>query len=282
MQAQHTQSSSSNDMTWMLQLWHGLDLQSTVQSMQVNAGNSSRFTRIDALRCILTYDELLGNRSDFIMISTTTPKSNNSLLAYGMSTSATWDIGYPLCSDGGQFDCGRLAEMPKDEQMEAIQNWNIGGHKIDYCLSSQRSTKDLCGVEYSYSIMLSTSLPPNYYAQLAEGAHLHGASAVCIINLLKCILISYTWFYHSSPKDRPLTNVGDAICSFLQDPDKTTRGLGIVSKQQISKNDSIWRRPGAHEYQYKRTRWFHAVSWRRWVFCIGLYVVSLKKLPIKR
>ena len=148
-----------------VQTWHGLNLQSTVQSMQVNARNKSRYTRIKALDCILTYNELLGNRSDLIMISTTTPKSNNSLLAYGMSTSGTWDVGYALCSGGAEFDCGRLVEKPKDEQMEAVQDWNIGGHKIDYCLSSRRSTKDLCSVEYSYSIMLSTSLPANLYAR---------------------------------------------------------------------------------------------------------------------
>ena len=164
-QALHTQSSSSNDWTWILQTWHGLDLQSTVQSMQVNARNKSQYVRIEVLDCILTYNELLGNRSDFIMISTTTPKSNNSLLAYGMSTSGTWDVGYDLCSQGTEFDCGRLAEKSKDEQIEAIQDWNIGGHKIDYCLSSRRSTKDLCSVEYSYSMMLSTSLPAIYYAR---------------------------------------------------------------------------------------------------------------------
>ena len=164
-QAQHSQSSSSDDMTWMLQTWHGLDLQSTVQSMQVNARNRSRYTPMKALDCILTYNDLLGNRSDFIMISTTTPKTNNSLLTYGMSTSETWDIGYALCSGGTQFDCGRLAEKPKDEQMEAIQDWKIGGHKIDHCLSSRRSTKDLCSVEYSYSIILSTSPSPRYYVR---------------------------------------------------------------------------------------------------------------------
>ena len=165
MQAQLSQNSSSNNMTWMLQSWHGLDLQSTVQSMQVNGRNSTHYTRINTLDCILTYNDLLGNRSDFIMVSTTAPKSDNSLLAYGMSTSGTWDVGYSLCSDGGQFDCGRLADLPLDEQMKAIEDWNIGGYKIDYCLSSQRSTANLCSVEYSFSIMLSKSLSPMQYAQ---------------------------------------------------------------------------------------------------------------------
>lgn len=162
-QAQLSQESSSNNMTWMLQTWHGLDLESTVRSMQVNARNSTRYTGIDALNCILTYDDLLGNRSDFIMVSTTASDSDNSLLAYGMSTSQIWDIGYALCSGGEQFDCGRLADLPLNEQMKAIQDWNIGGYKIDFCLSSQRSTENLCSVEYSFLIMLSTLLSPVKY-----------------------------------------------------------------------------------------------------------------------
>lgn len=61
LQAQLTQTSSSNNWTWMLQSWHGLDLQSTVESMQVNAMNSTLYTRIDPLPCILMYNDLLGN-----------------------------------------------------------------------------------------------------------------------------------------------------------------------------------------------------------------------------
>lgn len=142
----------------MLQTWRGIDLQSTVRSMQLNARNSSRYTRIENLDCILTYNTLLGNHSDFMMVSTAMPTNNNSLLAYGMSKSATWDIGYVLCADGTQFDCGRLANLPSNEQMKTIQDWNIGGYKIEYCLSSRQPTNNLCSVEYSFSIILGQSL----------------------------------------------------------------------------------------------------------------------------
>ena len=152
-------------MTEMLQSWHGLDLESTVQSMQVYSRNSTRYTRIDALDCILIYNDLLGNRSDFIMVSTAGPETDNSLQAYGMSGSGTWDVGYGLCSAGGQFDCGRLAALPLNEQMKVIQDWNIGGHKIDYCLSSQRSLQDSCSVEYSFWIMLGMPASPVNDAQ---------------------------------------------------------------------------------------------------------------------
>lgn len=161
LQAQLAQTSSSSNMTWMLQSWHGLDLQSTVRSMQVNAMNSTTYRRIDPLDCILTYNDLLGNHSDFLMVSSTMPRSDNSLLAYGMSSSQSWDIGYALCPQGEDIDCGRLSDLPLDEQLEAIRDWNIGGYKVDYCLSSQQSTDDLCSVEYSFPIMLSKSFSIN-------------------------------------------------------------------------------------------------------------------------
>ena len=157
LQAQLAQTPSFNNMTWMLQTWHGLDLQSTIQSMQVNAMNSTIYRLVDPLDCLLTYNDLLGNRSDFLMVSSTMPRSDNSLLAYGMSSSQSWDIGYALCDKGAEIDCGRLSELPLDKQMEAIRDWNIGGYKVDYCLSSQQSTDNLCSVEYSFSIMLSKS-----------------------------------------------------------------------------------------------------------------------------
>lgn len=156
-QAQLSQAVSSRNLTWMLQSWHDLDLQSTIRSMQVNANSNTQYTRMDPLECILAYNRLLGNHSDFIMVSTTASESDNSLLAYGMSVSGTWDVGYSLCSGGEQFDCGRLENLPSHEQVEAVRDWNIGGYKIDSCLSSQRSTKNLCSVEYSFQMMSSTS-----------------------------------------------------------------------------------------------------------------------------
>ena len=108
-----------------------------------------------------------------------------------MSTSQTWDIGYALCGGGGQFDCGRLADFTPEEQMEAIQNWNIGSYKIDYCLSSQRSTENLCSVEYSFSIMLSisNSYPTNTLRLLTLGfSRLHIQPLQMHAHMLHCIV----------------------------------------------------------------------------------------------
>ena len=159
MQHQLAQYSHRN-VTGLLQSWHGLDLQSTVESMQLNAKNTTEYNQIQNLECILTYNNLLGNRSDMIMVSSAKPENNNSLLVYGVTSSGTWDVGYNLCDGGSDFDCGRLADLPIARQEQAIKDWNIGGYKIDYCLSSQRSTEHLCTVEYSFSIFIGRLTEP--------------------------------------------------------------------------------------------------------------------------
>lgn len=151
--------STERNMTVLLQSWHGMDLQSTIHSMQVNANNSTLYTYSSTLDCLLMYNNLMGNHSDLIMVSSAPAQQNNTLLVYGMAASGTWDIGYFLCQWGKTFDCGRLVDLPVDEQVQAVKDWNIGGYRIDYCLSSQRSTENHCSVEYSFSILLSKPLP---------------------------------------------------------------------------------------------------------------------------
>lgn len=159
MQHQLAQVSDRN-VTGLLQSWHGLDLQSTVQSMQLNAKNTTHYNQIQKLECVLTYNSLFGNRSDMIMVSSAKPENNNALLVYGVASSGTWDVGHDLCDGRGKFDCGRLINWPIARQEQATRDWNVGGYKIDYCLSSQRSTENLCSVEYSFSILLSKLTAP--------------------------------------------------------------------------------------------------------------------------
>ena len=101
--------------------------------MQANANNQSHYTTIDALDCLLTYNDLLGNRSDVMMVTSAPPEKENSLLLYGMSLSQTWDIGYALCEFRKSLDCGRLADLPLAQQEQAIRDWKIGNYKIDHC-----------------------------------------------------------------------------------------------------------------------------------------------------
>ena len=96
------------------------------------------------------------------MISSKTPESNNSLLIYGLASGGTWNVGTVLCGSSNTFSCDRLGNLPQAQQVQAAQEWNMGGYKIDYCLSGQESVQNLCSVEYSSSIISSESLSPAY------------------------------------------------------------------------------------------------------------------------
>ena len=83
---------------------------------------------------------------------------------------------------------------------------------------------------------------------------------VCACNLIKCVCICCTSYCYHKTADCPLPNLGDAICSFLENPDRTTRGMGVVSKQQITSGVDVWHTPKAKMYEFKRPRWRRAVT----------------------
>lgn len=145
----------------MLGMWSAspYDLDTWINQMQDNAHNTSLFKRVEAEPCLLQYVDLFGNRSDVIFVTTTNSTMNNSLFAYGMSGSedpwATgWFLGLGNSFDSTHLDIGNFPGG-ETERAQKISNWTIVGHKIDYCLSSQISTDNLCTVEYSSTIMTS-------------------------------------------------------------------------------------------------------------------------------
>lgn len=87
--------------------------------------------------------------------------------------------------------------------------------------------------------------------------------------------------------DVTLVTWGDAIASWLDQPDEPTKGCCLMSKHELSERI---KRPGgvslnppetARPYPSRNTsqnRWHHAVSWRRraatYALCIGTLVVA--------
>lgn len=74
-----------------------------------------------------------------------------------------------------------------------------------------------------------------------------------------------------------LVTIGDAIQSFIRNPDPSTRGCCLLSKKSIK---VLWRKPARERspQRFRRTgraAWFHAVSRRRWLCSLGLYVVVI-------
>ena len=201
--------------------------------------------RLDPVACIQAYTpEFVSDRRDFALIL------NTSFTPAPTGSNSNW-----LCSD---------PKFPLDCTPSAVINYiNNGGTwyhvgsaagdpngAIEYCLSER--VQERCQLQFSITIMV----------------------IVIIANFLKLLCMLYTVRSHSVPT---LVTVGDAIASFLQDPDPTTVGHCTLSKRDVDK-DGKWSRRGFNgRYQavsaqprpwvVKRYFWFSGASKTRWSIC---------------
>jgi hypothetical protein len=90
------------------------------------------------------------------------------------------------------------------------------------------------------------------------------------MNFLKGMGILYTvWaFGRIDKEDAPLTVLGDALSSFLRDPDDTTVPLSLLDERSLKadKKKDLWTTYQPRIWTPRPKRWFHAASWRRWLF----------------
>ncbi len=91
---------------------------------------------------------------------------------------------------------------------------------------------------------------------------------VAVLNLATLILMATVLTKRGF---KPLVSLGDAISSFLRDPDPTTRGSCLMSKPDV------WQgRWGLREAKYWVPRdhyWFNSPSLPRWIFAIFVWLL---------
>lgn len=95
---------------------------------------------------------------------------------------------------------------------------------------------------------------------------------VCVCNLVKLICMALLYF---SSGPAPLLNIGDAVRSFLDAPDETTKGMCLAGKREIAQYWDEQRGYTPTEplmWVERRIRWFKACSAWRWIVFTLLYV----------
>ncbi|KAI9770843.1 MAG: hypothetical protein M1839_003038 [Geoglossum umbratile] len=113
---------------------------------------------------------------------------------------------------------------------------------IDYCLSQKVDEK--CKLQFSLYIMI----------------------VVIFCNLVKSVAMFLTVWKKQA---QPLVTLGDAVSSFLDNPDAATKGMCLLSKSDIL--GGAWKRRGAlKQYRPVRNFWFRAASLKRWLICNSL------------
>ncbi|KAL8901925.1 MAG: hypothetical protein Q9207_004966 [Kuettlingeria erythrocarpa] len=230
----------------------GLDLLTNVR-------NASIWQRMDNRDCIRKYGkEFVSTQGDFLAVSralndsfsikfvdTAYPKTKN-----GGGPSYNWmcDL-YPEAQHGGNSEQCRLDILLPQANEWAIRSRSpnqdgIWQHDpVDYCLS--RRVEEHCRLQFSLSLLI----------------------LVVICNSIKAACMILMAYRHD---DKPLVTLGDAVASFLEDPDSTTQGNCLATKHAFHKRE--WSGQPC-PWAIKRVDWFSSSSSTRWVLCnmLGLW-----------
>ncbi|PVH98584.1 hypothetical protein DM02DRAFT_615710 [Periconia macrospinosa] len=145
-------------------------------------------------------------------------------------------------------DQWRVGETEADVRADTTEyNIEHEGYPIDYCLSERAEPH--CTLEFVTPI----------------------AILVTILNLIKAALILYTVF---GIKDEPLLTMGDAVASFLEREDLTTRDMCLLSVKEIKESKNYFP-VGPRMWSAERWRWKDVASVRRRIATISIFVLTV-------
>ncbi|KAJ4983765.1 hypothetical protein SVAN01_10743 [Stagonosporopsis vannaccii] len=155
-----------------------------------------------------------------------------------------WDRGTPACTNDAAKEY-------------AAQNWTIFGWPVSGCVSQK--LPDSCSVNF----------------------HLGIAIVVILANFAKTVCIAAVCLFLA---DQPLLTTGDAIASFMRNPDATTTGCCLLDRNDIL---AQWYTmicsqkllPPNAFFPQKQYRW-RAVGWKSWLgfllfFSVCLLIVAI-------
>jgi hypothetical protein len=257
-----------------------------IQDIPAQAKTWDRLERADCINAYAT--DFLNTRRALVAVIVDNTTAQNDSVKRVLPYLFDFSIDNPDSFDPYAWICEASDAMSRygftDEEMTSsyhcsqsvpkvkahADRWNSLGFDIDYCLSEAVEGK--CSLNFSLSIII----------------------IVMVCNVGKAVIMVFIAF---GVRDRPLITIGDAIDSFLNVNDWTTKGMCLTSKECIKaaeyndryhnvidtyamhamgplprkkmKSSSNWK-AAPIEYKSSSKRWAKAVSASRWVFCMAL------------
>ena len=225
--------------------------------------SSGALERLENSECIQAYAKnYVTDRGDLLLVAKPDP-ANISLVPtiYNVDhihpTILTFsyycrvDVYQWLCSEA---NCQNPCQPQVPALLQNANNWrpfNDRGHvNIDHCLSQK--TPEHCKLQFSVDL----------------------AILVLVMNFLKLVLMVYT---ATGLIDAPLVTTGDAVASFLEKEDPTTRNMCLVSASEIKGSDrtslcrdKVFDLTSPREWKDTKFRYGSVVSGKRWTFSLLL------------
>lgn len=128
------------------------------------------------------------------------------------------------------------------------------GHRVQRCLS--KPTDQKCKLNFS----------------------VHLAIIVIAFNAVKTLTVLAGIF---TLRNDPMLTVGDAVASFLREPDASTYSMCLVSQKEIHSSRSEWRaRQQLRTFTINRHPWSSAVKrGKRWTVRLALVIIRIHLFP---
>lgn len=217
-----------------------------VSSLRWLQGNISSLTRLKNAACIKAYgNDYVSSYGDLLLVSST-KNVTSSLIPCDFSTPPfgwTEPHAYEwICSDYGN----KICEL--DKAAAKANEWIVESQPIDYCLA--RKIEEHCKLQFSLIIMI----------------------IVILCNIVKMICMIVTvWMERVAT----FVTLGDAVSSFLDDPDSFTADCCLADKDDFTTRKWQLSNIMTKKYVSKRHWWFRAASLKRWVVCNVLCLIAL-------
>ena len=213
--------------------------------------------------CIDRYLSPLNSAKDVIVVTkrTTAENGNHTLLTSEIAGGTVWYFQeYWICSSDEIHSAMLPGGCTSGILDNFLSNWTVasgdpapdgpgtfggGSVAVDHCLSAGfNDSENQCSVGFSTYIM----------------------GIVIAMNALKC---AFVFFVHwKSGKFDAIVTLGDAIASFLHEPDHYTEKMCLTTKRTFMGKEA-WQ-PQAIEWRPPKTRWIGATTKRRFWITIGV------------
>jgi hypothetical protein len=142
---------------------------------------------------------------------------------------------------------------------------NIIWHNESACSSRLAATRDNSTTWHPFELTVSYCLAAVQQERCKLQISIQLLLVVIAFNLIKvAVLGSFLLFV----KDDPLLTIGDAIASFLQEEDNTTKSLRLMGKRNIDWWHIVGNDRVPQPYESVRQTWGVAASGSRWAFCV--------------
>ncbi|KAF2737403.1 hypothetical protein EJ04DRAFT_574588 [Polyplosphaeria fusca] len=125
--------------------------------------------------------------------------------------------------------------------------WTANGYPVQYCLS--QPAKQVCKLQFS---------PPI-------------AILVTILNFVKAIIIFYTAF---RVKESPLMTMGDAVASFMDSQDPTTKDMCLLTMGDAKQHKGYFP-AGPKTWTQRKNRWKDVISRTRYYTTFAMYLAAV-------